>query len=106
MQVWVAKEICNLFNIEYSTDDDSLVYSRQASLNGVDVVINEPILSKFPYSIECKNQEKWNLNKTIEQAKSNTKDGTDWLVVLKRNYQKPVVEMDADNFFKLYQRTL
>ena len=57
---------------------------------------------KFPYSIECKNQESINIWKSYEQAKENVQGVWDPIVVLKRNNTKPLVLVDADYFVKLH----
>jgi hypothetical protein len=56
---------------------------------------------KFPYSIECKNQESVNVWKSYEQAKENSGD-YEPIVVLKRNNTKPLVLVDADYFVRLH----
>ena len=58
---------------------------------------------KFPYSIECKNQESVNLWKSYEQAQENSKD-YEPVVVLKRNNSKPLVLVDAEYFVKLHEK--
>jgi hypothetical protein len=40
----------------------------------------------------------------IEQAKQNQKEGTDWLLVIRKNRIDPVIVMDADRFFDLLKR--
>ena len=57
---------------------------------------------KFPYSIECKNQEKLNVWSAYDQAESNSGD-YEPLVVIKRNRQKPLVVLDAEYFMKLHK---
>ena len=56
---------------------------------------------KFPYSIECKNQEKVNIWDSYEQAQENSGD-YEPIVVLKRNNTKPLVLIDADYFVRLH----
>ena len=55
---------------------------------------------KFPFSIECKNQESGNVWKAYEQAQVNAK-AYEALVVLKKNQQKPLVVLDAEVFFDM-----
>ena len=47
----------------------------------VDITLRDEALQKFPFSIECKSTESINLRDFIQQAKSNQKEGTDWMVV-------------------------
>ena len=48
---------------------------------------------KFPYSIECKNQEKLNIWEAYKQASDNA-GKYEPICVIKRNNQKPLVLID------------
>jgi hypothetical protein len=37
----------------------------------------------------------------IKQAKANQMEGTDWLLVVRKNRMEPIVVMDAERFFEL-----
>lgn len=69
---------------------------------GEDVIMARAAREKFPYSIECKNQEKLNVWSAYDQAESNSGD-YEPLVVIKRNRQKPLVVLDAEYFMKLHK---
>ena len=58
--------------------------------------------NRFPYSIECKNQEAVNVWNAYAQAKDNCK-GYEPLVVIKRNKSKPLVLVDAEHFVGLFK---
>ena len=60
------------------------------------------LVEHFPYSIECKNQEKVNVWSAYEQAESNCK-GYEPVVVIKKNRKKPLVVIDAEYFVKLHE---
>lgn len=68
---------------------------------GPDIRLSPLAREVFPFSVECKNQERWNLTEFIRQAEQNRYPGTHWLLVLKRNRQAPIVVMEARAFFKL-----
>jgi hypothetical protein len=107
LQLWVCKKIANIFNIEFNNQDDQcLIHSREMGQSGVDIILRGEIYNKFKYDIECKNTEKLSLYKTIEQAKQNTKENRGWLIVHKKNFNKPVVILDSDEFFDLIKRSL
>ena len=72
--------------------------------SGTDVRLIGEALKRFPFSIETKCQETWSMNQFIQQAKANQMDSTDWLLIVKKNHDKPVVVMDADSFFNLLER--
>ena len=78
------------------------IKSTSMGAGGEDVTMARAAREKFPYSIECKNQEKINVWESYKQAESNSKD-YEPIVVLKRNNHKPLVLVDAEYFVKLYK---
>lgn len=99
LQQWVCQKVSELTGFAYGKDCP--IESRPMGQSGVDVRLEEDVLKVFPFSIECKNQEKWSLLTWVEQAKQNRKEGTYWLLVVKKNRIKPIVIMDAEEFFEL-----
>ena len=77
------------------------IESRSMGASGEDLIMGLAARKKFPYSIECKNQESVNIWKAYEQAEENSGD-YEPIVVLKRNKTKPLVLVDADYFVKLH----
>tara|TARA_B100001113_G_scaffold208131_1_gene170611 strand:+ start:374 stop:568 length:195 start_codon:yes stop_codon:yes gene_type:complete len=57
---------------------------------------------KFPFSIECKNQEKLNVYDAYAQAEANAGDHEP-ILFMKRKYKKPLVVIDAEFFIKNFQ---
>lgn len=82
-------------------DKDDLE-SRPMGSQGEDIIMGKQSRNKFPYSIECKNQEAVNLWKAYAQAEENCK-GYEPLVVLKRNRSKPLVLVDAEYFISIHK---
>ena len=76
------------------------IESRSMGAGGEDLIMARSARQKFPYSIECKNQEKINIWESYKQANENSKD-YEPVVVLKRNNHKPLVLIDAESFVKL-----
>jgi len=102
LQYWVCKKISELLNISWNQDDDnSLIQSRLGGQSGVDIILRNEIQQQFPFSVECKWQETWAIHAWIRQAITNQKEGTDWLIVAKRNKEKEVIIIDAERFFEL-----
>jgi hypothetical protein len=101
LQNWMCEKISNLLDIPWGLDEDYEIRSQLGGQRGVDVIMSPRVRKMFPFSIECKNQETWTVHKDINQAKANVKDGTDWLLVYKRNCNNPVVVLDAEVFIKL-----
>ena len=79
------------------------IESRSMGAGGEDLIMARAAREKFPYSIECKNQESVNLLKSYEQAQENSKD-YEPVVILKRNNTKPLVLVDAEYFVKLHEK--
>lgn len=77
------------------------IESRSMGAGGEDLIMARAAREKFPYSIECKNQEKVNIWKAYEQCDANSKD-YEPVVVIKKNNFKPLVVVDADYFIKLH----
>ena len=77
------------------------IESRSMGAGGEDLIMARAARKKFPYSIECKNQESINVWKSYEQAQENSGD-YEPIVVLKRNNSNPLVLVDADYFVRLH----
>ena len=77
------------------------IESRSMGAGGEDLIMAGAARKKFPYSIECKNQESVNVWKSYEQAEENSGD-YEPIVVLKRNNTKPLILVDADYFVRLH----
>ena len=78
------------------------VESRSMGAGGEDLIMARAAREKFPYSIECKNQEKVNIWESYSQAVENSKD-YEPIVVVKRNNHKPLVLVDAEYFVGLHK---
>ena len=76
------------------------IENRSMGAGGEDLIMSRAARDKFPYSIECKNQEKLNLWAAWEQANSN-KGIYHPLLVVKRNGTTPLVVLEADTFMEL-----
>ena len=73
------------------------IESRSMGAGGEDLIMSRAARAKFPYSIECKNQESVNVWKSYDQAKENS-GNYEPIVVLKRNKSKPLVLINAEHF--------
>ena len=80
-------------------DDD--IQSQTMGMTGEDIVLSPAARKHIPYSFECKNQERLQLWKAIEQAEANKKDGCEIAVIVKRNRTKPYALIDLDHFVDL-----
>ena len=98
LQQWIRDQLIE--KLEVHPED---VESRSMGAGGEDLIMARAAREKFPYSIECKNQESLNIWKSYEQAQENSKD-YEPVVVLKRNNTKPLVLVDAEYFVKLHEK--
>jgi hypothetical protein len=97
LQQWFASKMVAILGL-----DSEDLESRPMGSQGEDIIMGKQSRDKFPYSIECKNQEAVNLWKAYEQAQSNC-GKYEPLVVLKRNRSKPLVLIDAEYFISLHK---
>ena len=77
------------------------IESRSMGAGGEDLIMARAARAKFPYSVECKNQEKVNVWKSYEQAKANCGD-YEPVLFMKKNNSKPLVVVDAEFFVNLF----
>jgi len=78
------------------------IESRSMGAGGEDLIMSRAARKSFPYSIECKNQEKINVWEAMKQSESN-KGNYIPIVVLKRNRSRPLVLIDAEEFINLHK---
>jgi len=83
--------------IEKLDIDPEDIESRSMGAGGEDLIMSKAARSKFPYSVECKNQERLNIWTAWEQA-SNNSGVYEPIVVIKRNGVPPLVVLEAENF--------
>ena len=76
------------------------IEARSMGAGGEDLIMARAARAKFPYSIECKNQESVNVWKSYEQAVENS-GNYEPIVIIKRNKSKPLVLIDAEHFVSL-----
>lgn len=97
----LQQEVAKLIQTVYSLSSDD-VRSTSMGAGGVDILLSKDAKVKFPYSVECKNQEKL---KTIynmwAQTKANAQIETLPLLVIKCNKERPLVVMDLADFLTI-----
>jgi len=68
--------------------------------SGEDILLSPAARRLFPFSVECKNQEKLNIWSSLEQAETNSGEHIP-LVVFKRNRTKTYAVLEFDNLLDL-----
>lgn len=103
-QYWVCQKIAERFEVEYKqADDDCLIHSREMGQHHEDIILRGELKHKFPFCIECKNQENLSVKDWINQSKSNQKENMEWMLVFKNKEITPVVCLDFETFLKYYK---
>lgn len=68
---------------------------------GMDIKLSSLARKHIPYSIECKNTEKIAIWEAIKQATENTVEGTEPVVVFRRNNSDTFITLRFEHFLKL-----
>lgn len=80
--------------------DPEDVESRSMGAGGEDLILAKAARKLFPFSPECKNQEKLNIWSSLEQAEKNSESGEP-LLVFKRNRSKVYAVLQLPTLLKL-----
>ena len=97
LQKWTRERLIE--ELEIHVED---IESRFMGASGEDLIMARAARKKFPYSIECKNQERVNVWESYKQALENSGD-YEPIVVIKKNHHKPLVVIDAEAFIKMHK---
>lgn len=95
LQQWVVKKLIEVLEV-----DPEDVKSTSMGAGGEDVILSKAGRKAFPYSVECKNQERVNLWSSWEQAVANS-GRYQPLLIVKKNRQKPLAILDAEHFIEI-----
>ena len=79
-------------------DDD--IKSQTMGMPGIDIVLSPKARKFIPYSFECKNKERMDLWKSLQQAEDNAGEGIP-VLVLKRNKSKTYAVIEINQFIGL-----
>ena len=89
--------ILEKFNAKLELDD---VRSITMGDSGEDILLSPAARRLFPFSVECKNQEKLNIWSALVQAEENSGDHAP-LVIFKRNRSKTYAVLEFDKLLEL-----
>jgi len=81
------------------------IESQVMGMSGEDIVLSPAAKKVIKYSFECKNQERLNLWKSLEQAASNCEDRQP-VLVFKRNRSKIYVAIEFEHFINLIKKEI
>ncbi len=92
LQQWVRDQILETF--PELTEDD--VRSTSMGAGGVDIQLSSRAKELFPFSVESKNTERVRIWDAFDQAEDNCHEGTEPMLVIKRNGSAPLAVVDAE----------
>ena len=79
-------------------EDD--IKSQTMGMSGEDIVLSPAAREVIPYSFECKNKERLDLWKSLEQALTNS-NGRRPVLIIKRNRSRVYAVIEYDAFLDL-----
>jgi hypothetical protein len=97
LQNTIRDLILEKFDSKLEPDD---VRSITMGDSGEDILLSPAARRLFPFSVECKNQEKLNIWSALEQAEENSGDHSP-LVIFKRNRSKTYAVLEFEELLKL-----
>ena len=98
LQNFVRDVFRDIFRDRLEAED---IESRQMGGAGVDVIFTPASKKLIPFDIECKNQEKFNLNEAMKQAIDNSKNGRIPVVIFSKNQDDVYVSLKFIDFINL-----
>ena len=100
LQNLVRDKLRSIFVGKKLEDDD--IKSQTMGMSGEDIVLTPSAKKVIPYSFECKNTERLNLWKSLDQCESNCEDRNPVLVI-KRNRSEVYAIIKFDKFLNLIE---
>ena len=85
----------------FPTLEEDDIKSQTMGMCGEDIVRSPAAKKIIPFSFECKNVERLQIWKAIEQCQDNNPDGSNPAVVFKKNHKDPFVAIPLDVFIGL-----
>jgi len=73
---------------------------------GADVKFSPAVEKAVPYHIECKSRQKFAIYTIYKKAQESIKGEKPILLVIKQNKERPLVVVDAEDFFEIYESQL
>jgi len=72
--------------------------------SGRDIICIGIAAEKYPFSVECKCQERWDVPSYIAQAAKNCQPGQDYQIVIGKNRMDPHIIMRLDVWLDYWQQ--
>lgn len=112
----LQKKVKQLILETWTTLEDDDVRSTSMGCSGEDILFSPAARKLFPFSVECKNQENINLQKSIDQSEYNSRVGIIPILIIKKNHKPiyaifksslliPRLKIDLQEFIQLHKTT-
>ena len=96
----LQNKVRDLILEKFNTLEPDDVRSITMGDSGEDILLSPAARRKFPFSVECKNQEKLNIWSSLEQAETNSGKHIP-IVIFKRNRSKTYVALEFEKLLEL-----
>lgn len=99
----LQQDVCKkLLEVSNGLEPDDI---RSASMGayGEDILFSPAARRQFPFSIECKNVERFSIWPAIDQSRDNCPAGSTPVVVFTRNRENPQISMPLEKFLEIYK---
>ena len=96
----LQNKIRDLILEKFSTLENDDVRSITMGDSGEDILLSPAARKLFPFSVECKNQEKLNIWSSLEQAENNSGIHSP-LLIFKRNRTKTYAVLELEELLKI-----
>lgn len=83
------------------TEDD--IRSTSMGAGGEDILFSQAARKQFPFSIECKNVERFSIWPTIKQARKNCNPEHTPFIVFSKNHEDAQMSMPLEKFLEIYE---
>ena len=101
LQDWVRNKLIELLDEKAYPNLEEEIKPAIMGEHGADVKLSSSVHHMFPFSIECKNQEKYSaIYNAIDQARNHSRYPP--IVFLKMNRKEPLVVLEAEQFLGDY----
>lgn len=99
----LQQDVCKALlevSIDLTQDD---IRSTSMGAGGEDILFSSAAKQQFPFSIECKNVERFSIWPAIDQGIKNCDKDLTPVVVFKKNHRDAQISMSLEKFLEIYE---
>ena len=99
----LQQDVCKaLLGVGIGLNEDD-IRSTSMGAGGEDILLSQEARRQFPFSIECKNVERFSIWPAIDQARQNCREDNTPLVVFKKNREDAQISLPFEKFLEIYK---